>query len=98
MNHISTGDLYMHFKGHLVEVICVGKHSENETEMVVYRRISDGSIWIRPKDMFLSEVDHDKYPRILQKYRFRKLDGSDVEESVYHHSYIPRKDIYYGKT
>ena len=39
--------------------------------MVLYRKLyDDGSLWVRPKEMFLSEVDREKYPDVKQKYRF----------------------------
>ena len=36
-NHISPG-LWKHFKGDVYEVIAVGKHSEDGSEMVIYKK------------------------------------------------------------
>ena len=58
-NEVKKGK-YIHFKGHLCEVICVGRYSETLEEFVVYKHDSEefgkGSIWVRPKRMFLESV------------------------------------------
>lgn len=49
-------------------------HDEND--LVIYRTIDKSvkNVWARPIDMFLSEVDHDKYPHVKQKYRFEEAE------------------------
>ena len=66
---------YRHFKGN--EYVVIGKaiYTENSEIVVIYKRkdeLNDGQIhtFARPLEMFLSEVDHIKYPNVEQKYRF----------------------------
>lgn len=67
--------VYKHFKGNLYKIIAVGHHSETKEKMVVYYDLSGKNSTeydpcIRPLEMFMSEVDHEKYPDVKQKYRF----------------------------
>ena len=42
MREIIVGAKYKHFKGTIMEVIGVAKHSETLEEMVVYKHLEDG--------------------------------------------------------
>ena len=73
-----TQQVYKHFKGNLYKIIAVGHHSETKEKLVVYYDLSgknstEQDPCIRPLQMFMSEVDHDKYPKVMQKYRFEKV-------------------------
>lgn len=69
-----AGDVYRHFKNRSYEIVGIAIHSETEEEMVVYRQLyGEGKTYVRPLPMFLSEVDHEKYPDVEQKYRFEHV-------------------------
>ena len=71
MRRLKIHGIYKHFKGNYYLVEAIAQDSETKEKMVVYRRLyDDGSLWVRPLDMFLSEVDHEKYTNVKQKYRF----------------------------
>ena len=79
MREIQINRVYKHFKGDYYLVVDVANDSETQEKYVVYRRLyGDGSLWIRPLDMFLSEVDHNKYPNVTQKYRFELQEIQSV--------------------
>ena len=68
----TKGEKYKHFKvGKIVTVIGLSRHTESEEITVVYEY--EGHIWNRPLEMFMSEVDKEKYPNVQQKYRFEKV-------------------------
>lgn len=68
MDSPKTNEVYEHYKGDKYQVVTLGKHTETGEDMVVYRALyGDGNIWIRPREMFLSEVEIDgkMRPRFL---------------------------------
>ena len=83
MREIRQGQFYRHFKGGLYQVMAIATHSETKEKMVVYQALyGDYGIYVRPYDMFASEVDHEKYPQVKQVYRFTQVHLEEmVEES-----------------
>ena len=70
------GEKYKHFKlGKIVTIIGISRHTETEEISVVYEY--EGHIWNRPLEMFMSEVDKEKYPNAEQKYRFELVESEE---------------------
>jgi len=80
MREIKLNTIYRHFKGDKYLVMDVVTHSETREKYVLYKALyGDLSCYVRPLDMFLSEVDHEKYPDVKQKYRFEEITIDSVK-------------------
>jgi hypothetical protein len=53
---VEIGAKYRHFKGNEYEIVTVARHSETMEELVIYRSLKDGSVWARPKSMFVGKA------------------------------------------
>ena len=75
MRELKLHRVYRHFKGDYYVVEGEAFDSETGEACVIYRKLyGDGSLWIRKKEMFLSEVDRKKYPDCPQTYRFELVE------------------------
>jgi len=62
--------IYQHFKGKKYKVHGLVKHSETLEDLVLYEALYEnalGKMWVRPKEMFLEEVEVEgkKVPRFM---------------------------------
>ena len=74
-NHPRSGEIWKHFKGKLYEILAVANHTETKDLYVCYRALyGEFGYYVRPLDMFLSEVDREKYPEVEQVYRFERVE------------------------
>jgi len=66
--------MYQHFKGKQYKVLAIAEHTETSENLVIYQALyGEGKIYARPYQMFLGEVDHEKYPESTQKRRFQEI-------------------------
>lgn len=51
---------YRHFKGKEYEVLGVATHSEDLSDMVIYRQLyGNHGVWVRPASMWEETVEHN---------------------------------------
>lgn len=77
MREIKIGAYYRHFKGNLYKVIDIVNDCESVGDdikkVVIYQAMyGNNEKWARKYEDFASLVDHEKYPEIIQKFRFEE--------------------------
>ena len=66
---LQTG-IYKHYKGQLYQVLHVATHSETREKLVVYQCLyEDYSIWVRPYEMFIEQVQLED-GSLISRFKF----------------------------
>ena len=84
MERFKIGDTVQHFKRenvnpesaeYLYRILAFAQHTETGEKLVIYQALYPPyKTCARPYDMFISEVDRDKYPDAKQQYRFEVVE------------------------
>jgi len=83
MQEIRQGQFYRDLKNRLYQIIAVAEHSETGEQMVVYQALYENfRVFVCSYHLFVAEVDHKKYPDLVQKYCFELVDLQSKETRI----------------
>ena len=61
----SPNEVYRHFKGREYKIITIAQETETGANLVIYEALyKEHKVFARLLSMFMSEVDHEKYPEV----------------------------------
>lgn len=69
------GKVYQHFKGNKYIILDIATNSETMEKMVIYRALyEDNKLWVRPLDMFSSQISDERKKEYAFDYRFQEIE------------------------
>lgn len=73
------GDIYRHYSNKLYQIITLAMHTKSNELLVVYQALYDDfRVYARPLASFNSEIDKEKHPQAMQKYKFELVKSADI--------------------
>lgn len=92
---LRDGEVVKHFKyddlttkekkenKYLYKIIGTCIHSETKEKLMIYQALYyPYETYVRPYNMFMEEVDKEKYPNAKQRYRFELLEYSETRSAL----------------
>ncbi|OFW78514.1 MAG: hypothetical protein A2201_10140 [Alicyclobacillus sp. RIFOXYA1_FULL_53_8] len=73
MNTYPTGQKFRHYKGGIYTLLHIGRHSETEEWLVIYKTASE-DVWVRPFSMFFEDIEVEG----VKTPRFRPLSTDEI--------------------
>lgn len=85
IRNLKIGGIYTHYKSNEMKYMVIAEAINSETleKLVIYQSLYDhgkykkGTVWARPKEMFLEELPKETQIKYGKKYRFCALEEKE---------------------